>query len=259
MTALARQEDIAFQANLYEDPNPTRRSLHGTRRAWVEAAVGPLAFPGAKVLEVGVGCGVFTHFLSRTGADVVALDINPAFIAAIEGLPNVTARVQDATEPLGVHGQDVALSSEVLEHVPADRSLAMLKAIRAAMKPSGIFVLTTPQRYATMELMARLLKFPPVLALARKVYGSVDELGHINLLTASALRRQLAAAGFTIEREARFGFYLPVVADFGGAAGHRLLRGIEGLIRNLPGLRGLLWTQAYVLRAADAAALPSRA
>ena len=249
MRTMARQEDIAFQANLYEDPNPTRRHLHSTRRAWVESTVREFIVPGTKVLEVGVGCGIFTRFLSRTGAQVVAIDINPDFIKGVEGLPNVTAEVRDATLPLGVARQDVALSSEVLEHVPPERSLAMLQTVHAALKPGGIFVVTTPQRYATMELMARLLKFPPVLALARKLYGSVDELGHINLLTERQLKAQLTLAGFTIERETRFGFYLPLIAEIGGEAGHKLLVAIERAIRNIPLLRGLIWTQAYILRA----------
>lgn len=248
MTSLARQHDIAFQANLYADPNPTRRSLHTARRAWVEAALADVG-PQTRVLEVGVGCGIFTQFLSRSGAEVTAIDINPDFIAGVRALPNVTAEVRDATRPFGVSGQDVVLSSEVLEHVPPSESLAMLREIRAAMKDGGRFVLTTPQRFATMELAARLLAFPPVLALARKIYGTVDELGHINLLTAGQLRAQLAAAGFRIERQALFGFYLPVIAEFGGEAGLRVLRAAEAVIRHVPGLRGLLWTQAYILRA----------
>jgi hypothetical protein len=125
----------------------------------------------------------------------------------------------------------------------------MLREIRASLKLGGLFILTTPQRFATMELAARLLRFPAVLALARKIYGNVDELGHINLLTARQLEIQLAEAGFRIEQQERFGFYLPLIADFGGEAGHHVLRAIEGVIRHVPGLRELLWTQAYVLRA----------
>lgn len=249
MTSIARQEQIAFQANLYSDPNPTRRGLHGARRAWVESALDQFVRPGTKVLEVGVGCGTIVRFLSEKGAEVTAVDINPDFVDAVKTLPNVTAHIRDATKPLDLPSQDVAVSSEVLEHVPPEGSLAMLKSIRQSLRPDGVFVLTTPQRYATMELMARLLQFPLVLALARKTYGSVDELGHINLLTAAALRRQLAAAGFEIEREARFGFYLPVIAELGGSAGQRLLVAVERIIRNVPVLRGLIWTQAYVLRA----------
>ena len=249
MTSIARQADIAFQANLYTDPNPTRRGLHTTRRGWIEDRLREFVGADTKMLEVGVGCGIYTRFLSRTGAAVTAVDINPDFIADVAGLPNVTAQVRDATLPLGLADQDVALSSEVLEHVPADRSLAMLRAVRGALKPGGVFILTTPQRYATMELTARLLKFPPVLWLARKVYGTVDELGHINLLTAGALHRQIADAGFAIERQTRFGLYLPAIAEFGGEAGRKLLTAIERMIRDVPVLRGLIWTQAYVLRA----------
>ena len=248
MNSLTRQHDIAFQANLYADPNPTRRSLHSARRAWVEQALAGVG-PETRILEVGVGCGIFTRFLSRTGAQVTAIDINPDFIESVQGLPNVSAHVRDATCPFDVEDQDVVLSSEVLEHVPPERSIAMLREIRASLKPGGVFILTTPQRYATMELAARLLQFPAVLALARKIYGNVDELGHINLLTASQLQRQLESTGFRIERHERFGFYLPLIADFGGQAGHSLLRGIEAVIRHIPVLRGLLWTQAYVLRA----------
>lgn len=248
MNNLARQHDIAFQANLYADPNPTRRSLHSVRRAWVERSLAGVG-PGTQVLEVGVGCGIFTQFLSRTGAKVTAIDINPDFIESVQELPNVTAHVRDATRPFDVQNQDVVLSSEVIEHVPPDRSLAMLREIRASMKPGGLFILTTPQRYATIELAARLLRFPALLALAQKVYGNVDELGHINLLTASQLQSQLEVAGFRIEQHERFGFYLPMIADFGGKAGHDFLRRIEPVIRRIPVLRGLLWTQAYVLRA----------
>lgn len=249
MTSIAKQADVAFQANLYEDANPTRRALHTTRRRWVEEQIAALIAPGARVVEIGVGCGIFTQYLSRSGATVTAFDINEEFIAGVQTLPNVTAEVRDATLPLDLFDQNVALSSEVLEHVPADRSLAMLQSIRAAMRPGGRFVLTTPQRYSTMEIAARLLALPPVLWLARKVYGTVDELGHINLLTAGQLQKQIAKAGFDIEQETRFGLYLPLIADFGGEPGHRLLTTIERAIRNVPVLRGLIWTQAYVLRA----------
>lgn len=244
----ARQEDIAFQANLYSDPNPTRRGLHQVRRDWVQSRLAERAGKGTRVLEVGIGCGIFTRALSDMSADVTALDINPAFVAGVAHLPGVTARVADATQTLPAQDQEVAICSEVLEHVPPSQSLDMLRAMHAALKPGGQLILTTPQSFASVELMARLLRFPPILALARKLYGSADELGHINLLTAPALKRQIATAGFRIEEEKRFGFYLPVVAEFGGEAGRKLLIAIEKLLVRIPVLRGLVWTQAYVLR-----------
>jgi 2-polyprenyl-3-methyl-5-hydroxy-6-metoxy-1,4-benzoquinol methylase len=245
---LGAQGEIAFQARLYTDPNPTRRGLHLDRRAWVETVAAPHVGPGRTALEVGIGCGVFTRFLAERGATVTAIDINQAFLDGVAGVAGITTINADATRPLPIAPVDFALCSEVLEHVPSDRSLAMLHSLHAALKPGGHLLLTTPQRFATVELMARLFRIPLVLALARRIYGTAEELGHINLLTQAQLGEQLAAAGFEIIRHDRFGFYLPVIAEFGGTAGRTLLRGIERLIRPIPGLRGLIWTQAYLLR-----------
>lgn len=249
---LPQQADLDFQANLYDDPNPTRQGLHRARRAWVEAAI-VLNLPlGGTALEVGVGCGIYTHFLSRLGARVTALDNNPAFVVAVSGVGGVTAVLADATAPLTLEEHDLVLCSEVLEHVPRAASVATLRNLRRALKPGGRLILTTPQRFASVELVARLLRFPPALALARAIYGSADELGHVNLLTERQLRAQLAQAGLAIERSTRFGFYLPVVAEFGGTWGSKLLRRIEGALVDVPLLRNLIWTQAYVLGRADA-------
>ncbi len=245
---VATQGDISFQANLYDDPNPTRRGLHRSRREWVESALILNMSQRCSVLEVGIGCGIYTRFLSALGARVTAVDINPAFVAGVGDVAGVRPVLADATADLALGEHDLALCSEVLEHVPPAQSEAMLRSLHAGLRPGGRLILTTPQRFATVELMARLLKFGPVLALAKRLYGTADELGHTNLLTAAQLRRQIVRAGFTIETRARFGFYLPVIAEFGGDAGARLLRRIERLIGERPVLANLIWTQAYVLR-----------
>jgi SAM-dependent methyltransferase len=248
MTARPGQEDIAFQAKLYDDPNPTRRGLHRARRAWVEAELARLLGPETVVLEVGVGCGIFTRFLSDHQASIIAVDINQAFLDGVEDLNGVVVKNADATYDLGYRDIDVALCSEVIEHVPPSRSQAMLDQFHASLKPGGILILSTPQRYATVELMARLFKFAPVLWLARKIYGTAEELGHINLLTRGQLRAQIVKAGFVIEHEALFGFYLPGIAEVGGRPGAALLQALGKLIAAIPVLRGLIWTQAYRLR-----------
>ena len=242
------QGDVEFQRRLYTDPNPTRRGLHSTRRDWVLGEALAASSPGDRVLEVGVGCGVFTEALAAAGRRVSAVDINPAFLANVAGLDAVATHLKDATLPLELGEHDLAICSEVLEHVPPERSQAMLDALFGALRPGGTLVLTTPQRYASVELVARLFRFKPILALARKLYGSADELGHINLLTAGQLAAQIEKAGFKPQKSRRFGFYLPVIAEFGGTPGAGVLRGIEAAIRPVPIIRGLLWTQGWVLK-----------
>lgn len=251
MTALAidaRQADVEFQRRLYTDPNPTRRQLHCARRDWVLSRALAHSRPSGRLLEVGVGCGVFTEALSAADRDIAAVDINPTFLDNVRPLPSVTTHLKDATKPLGIGEHDTAICSEVLEHVPPAASQAMLRTLFESLRPGGTLILTTPQRFSTMELAARMLRFKPLLALARRIYGSADELGHINLLTAGQLRKQLAAAGFEPIEMRRFGFYLPVAAEFGGKPGSKLLAATGRAIAKMPGLRGLLWTQAWVLR-----------
>lgn len=249
------QEDIAFQAKLYDDPNPTRRGLHRARRIWIEERLARIVSPGTKVLEVGVGCGVFTRFLSNLGASITAVDINQAFLDGIADLPGVETRNSDATHDLGYRDMDVALCSEVLEHVPPQRSQAMLNQFASALKAEGVLILTTPQSFATVEIMARLFKFPPVLMIARLIYGTADELGHTNLLTRGQLKLQLAKAGFVVEDEELLGFYLPVIAEFGGRPGAAILQHVGRFLRHLPLLSGLVWTQAYRLRKVETGAM----
>ena len=243
----ARQEDIAFQERLYNDPNPTRRGLHRARREWIENHLRFHVATGSKVIEVGVGCGVFTRYLSDLGASTIAVDVNQSFLDGVAGLRGVSVRNADATQGLGCEDRDLALCSEVLEHVPPSQSQEMLMQLAKALRPGGTLILTTPQRFATVELVARLFKFRPVLAVARMIYGTAEELGHTNLLTKRELKRQIFKTGLQIKEERIFGFYLPVLAEFGGGIGARVLKYAGQVISSIPIVRGLIWTQAYVL------------
>lgn len=244
----AEQADINFQANLYEDANPTRRQLHRTRRDWLLTKLMLRRHTCRSVLEVGIGCGVFTRALAKAGFAVSAMDINAEFVSGVSQLENVVAVEADATQP-GVMGSgyDMALCSEVLEHVPPATSLALLRNLHDALRPGGVLILSTPQRFSSVELVARALNVPAFLWIAKQLYGHADALGHINLLTRRALVRQIAAAGFTIETQESMGLYLPVIAEFGGQRGARFLACFGRLLRESP-LEWLLWTQAYVLR-----------
>ncbi|MBK9394592.1 MAG: class I SAM-dependent methyltransferase [Uliginosibacterium sp.] len=241
------QGDIAFQANLYESANPSRRWLHGVRRAWVMAAIQRYARRrGTRFLEVGIGCGIYTAEMAKLGP-VLAIDINPDFVAAVAGLENVEARVDDVTSLSLRPSYDVAVCSEVIEHLP--ESQTALSNIAGALRPGGVLILTTPHAFSTAELFARLLVFPLVRGLVRKLYAEhVEDLGHINRLTRTALLNQIQNAGFEVLEQHDCGLYLPGVAEFGGTVGRDLARWLEGGLRHLIVVRELLWTQCYVLR-----------
>lgn len=240
-----RQKDLAFQANLYQSANPTRHYLHNVRRRWVLATLERVRSPGSRFLEVGIGCGVYTRAMSTWGP-VTAIDINPGFVEAARQLPGVQALLGDICQQ-AVPGQyDVALCSEVLEHVPD--SASALRHILASLRPGGHLVMTTPNAYSSLELVARLLSWPLVARLARRLYGEpVDDLGHINRMTRQQVRKQLLAAGFEVVQRQDMALYLPLVAEFGGARGAALCQWLERRLQSGP-LSWLLWTQCWVVR-----------
>lgn len=245
------QADLAFQSNLYRSTNPTRRWIHERRHQWVLKQLQWTSTGQDRVgFDCGVGCGIYTRQMVARGMTVVGIDVNRSFAEAVSKVPGVVALVADICKPQGLPWQnfaDVAVCSEVLEHVPHPDDA--IRELHRALKPGGILILTTPQKWSTTELTARLLKVPGVEWLARKIYKEpVEELGHISLLTSAQLQEKLKSAGFEILEHEVFSFYLPVVAEFGGTAGQKVLEWMEGVLRHTPGLKWLVWTQGYVLR-----------
>ena len=106
--------------------------------------------PGERVLELGPGPGAFTvPAAQRTepGGSLIAVDIQPAMIAAVErkvrqaGLANVETRVASAYElPLDDDSVDRAFLVTVLGEIP-DRQRALAE-LRRVLKPGGILSTT---------------------------------------------------------------------------------------------------------------------
>ena len=59
--------------------------------------------------------------------------------------------------------------------------------------------------------------------------------------------REFEGAGLEVLEHHCLGLYLPIVGEFGGRWGQRLLAWLESKLRATP-LQGLLWTQCYRLR-----------
>ncbi|MFC5459749.1 class I SAM-dependent methyltransferase [Massilia niabensis] len=249
----SESELVALQETLYRSSNPTRRWLHCTRRDWIIDALRRHA-PArpARALEVGPGSCIYLPVLARLFAEVVATDIEAAFLKHAEplrhSLPNLQlARDNICDSALPPASFDLILCTEVVEHI-ADSSAA-LRGMRRLLKPGGLLVLSTPQRYSPLEQAARIAFLPGVIALVRRIYKEpVLETGHINLMTARTVQRQLRDAGFALREQHQSGMYLPLLAEFGGAAALRLEQWLERKLRGTAGV-GLLWTQYYVASA----------
>ncbi|MGH9124291.1 MAG: class I SAM-dependent methyltransferase [Acidimicrobiales bacterium] len=243
---------LELQDTLYRSKNPTRRWIHTRRKEMIEGLLRQVGGPGvARAMEIGPGSGLYLPLLAELATEVYATDIEPSFLdRAREQLAgNDQARfvVDDITRTdLPEASFDLILCTEVLEHIPDWR--AALASMAALLTPGGTLVLSTPQPRSPLELMGKVAFKPGVLQVVRAIYREpILETGHISLVSARQLDDQLAAAGLRIEQHAFTGAYLPVVAEFGGAAALRLEQALEPRLQRRP-LRGLLWTQYVTAR-----------
>ncbi|MDP6435716.1 MAG: class I SAM-dependent methyltransferase [Gammaproteobacteria bacterium] len=247
---MAIEEPLELQETIYSSKNPTRRWIHQTRRDWIVRMLRSLTSV-ERSLEIGPGSGIYLPVLAERSHQVLAADIEQAYLKHAQEmqqqLPNLECVHDDITHTRLQPGSfDLILCSEVIEHI-AD-SLAALQGAELLLADDGVMVLSTPQRYCPLEVCAKIAFLPGIIQVVCWIYGeAVEDTGHINLLTEKELKRQLTVAGLEVDTEYKSGFYLPLVAEFCGQPGLRLLRWLEGILRDTP-LSGLLWTQYYVLR-----------
>jgi 2-polyprenyl-3-methyl-5-hydroxy-6-metoxy-1,4-benzoquinol methylase len=247
-------ELLALQETLYSSRNPTRRWLHRTRLARIERALRQAATqgPSGRALEVGPGSGVYLPILAELFDEVVAADVEDAFLEHARRIaashPNVTAVEDDITDTgLAPASFDLVLCSEVVEHIR--ESQCALAGIHRLLRPGGLLVLSTPQRHSPLELAGRVAFLPGVIGLVRLIYREpILPTGHVNLLTEAEARTQMEAAGFRIVEAWKTGVYVPLLAELAGQTGLRLEKWLE---RRIAGgrLDWLLWTQYYLGRA----------
>ncbi|WOJ97640.1 class I SAM-dependent methyltransferase [Congregibacter brevis] len=247
---------VALQRALYTSRNPTRRYLHCARRDWVRSEISSAAeiSPAHYALEVGPGSGIYLSSLAQVADRVVAIDVEPSYLQAAALLTDNFASdspiscVQGnlSSGVLAEGSIDLILCSEVIEHV--EDSASLIAVMAKTLKPQGTLILTTPQPYSPVELLGKIAFLPGILQLLRLIYREpIEPTGHINVLSTAQLKAQIASADLVVVKEERLGFYLPVIAEFGGRWGQGLLVAIDRAIQNSR-FQGLLWTQCFVLR-----------
>jgi SAM-dependent methyltransferase len=244
---------VTLQHTLYASKNPTRRWLHCSRRDWILDALRRYADTGKgrRALEIGPGSGVYLPALAGLFDEVLAVDVEDAYLRGLEPLLDAhrnvsTARDDITASLLPSESVSLILCSEVIEHIPD--SVRAIAEMHRLLRPGGVLILSTPQRFSPLEVCAKVAFLPGVIRVVRAIYGeAVLETGHINLLTAQQAQDQITRAGFAIEARFKSGMYVPFVAEFFGESGLAIERWLERKLRDGPA-DWLLWTQYYVAR-----------
>lgn len=242
-----------LQRTIYSSKNYTRRSLHQARFRWVVNAIGKYTSDLclSRAIEYGPGSGIYLSILAKHSTEVIGADIEFAYLSGIQTLVRsvgnlelVVDNIQDSRFEDEIF--EIALCSEVIEHV-TNPELA-LKTLYRILKPGGFAIITTPQRYSLMELFCKVAFLPGIIQAVRIIYREpILDTGHISLLSNGELIAIIEDSGFQIVEHQKIGLYMPIVAEFGGGMGGRVLEVLGKWLRNSP-LNWMLWTQAYVLR-----------
>lgn len=151
--------------------------------------------PGERVLDVGCGAGRHAIAAARRGAAVIAVDRDPAELAAacraeaetdyLAGpAPGRIAYVRgDATcLPLADASVDCAIAAEVLEHLPDDD--AALRELARVVRPRGRLAVTVPRHLPERVCWA----------LSEAYHRAAG--GHVRIYRRGQLRARVEAAGF---------------------------------------------------------------
>lgn len=159
--------------------------------------------PADILLDVGCGNGGATLFAARQGCDVIATDLLPDKIAALErqledaGARRYRCHVSDSN-PLPARAASVTrvVCAEVMEHVP-DPDSFMDELVRVGA-PDALYLLTVPD--PASEAIQR--------ELAPDSYWRVPN--HLRIFTRDAFAKTVTRAGLTIESRHFVGFYTSV-------------------------------------------------
>jgi|SRR5579863_1572933 len=187
----------------------------------------PLRQPGStRVLDVGCGNGSLVAIpLARRGFDVTGTDLHEPSIQNAKKLAGAVPNARfivGSVSALELPAFDVAILSEVLEHVPDPKGL--LLATLRCLKPDGIVVVTVPNGYGEFEIdswifralrlrfvfdfVKRFLRPPLPSEIAKVATAATDnhDCGHVQFFTRSRLKRMFVECSLEVAEESAGSF-----------------------------------------------------
>lgn len=216
--------------------------------ALVRAAAGDLN--GRNMLDIGCGMGGFAVAAELAGADVTALDYNPAYClittvrGAQHGIDLPVMRAAGEALPLPDASYDLVTAWDVLEHVQQPER--MLAEIARVLRPGGYVLMTAINRFAFRDphFHLPLINYLPrpiaELVIAglgrskrRAAFRDRQRLSEMHYVTYGQIKRQAARHGLVTldldEERVRRGELAPR-----RARRRALLRGLDRLGVTLP-------------------------
>ncbi len=198
--------------------------IRAERRAQLIAS-GACLRPGARVLEVGCGTGLFTEMFARSGAQIIAVDISDTLLrrARAKQLPQEQVKfIAGRFEDCRVEGPfDAVIGSSVLHHLDMTKALPMIFDL---LKENGSMCFAEPNMLNPQIMLQK-----NIPALKRAMGDSPDETA----FTRWQLRRLARSAGFENVQVVPFDWLHPAIP-------RSLIAGVIGvgrLLEKMPGLR----------------------
>jgi len=166
-----------------------------------------LPLPGSRILDAGCGSGGASRALAEAGARVTAVDLFPT---PPHGLAEMDAQIQYVRADISAWScdcpNDGVILWDVLEHVP-DPASALVN-IRTALKPGGLALIATPNRWSPFNALCDPhYGLPGVSLFNRKAVRRIvsgwlgwhrpDKADFPQLLSLGALENLLRKAGFS--------------------------------------------------------------
>ncbi|MBI5224925.1 class I SAM-dependent methyltransferase [Candidatus Micrarchaeota archaeon] len=214
-----RQVPVDYEevgAKFYDEQTDSKKV--GSFRAWYHTArysemrrlVNANYKKGLRVVDLGCGSCVW----NTTKIPVLGVDVNEEMLKVGVKSKRLASYRKASIYQTGLPGnsQDLAILSEVLEHLPDYP--AALKEIRRILKPNGKFIITVPY---DVPLSPFFFLFNLHCLLRGHVLGDKyykNFCGHVNHFGRASLRKALHNSGFKIEKLYIFnGFLLHAVCQ----------------------------------------------